>query len=76
MPQQDPAITSRGIFLTVLRMADAVSELDTSGLSSRDWREVNVPGNNTNPARRIQVKNEARMLWSLGIVSIARSMFM
>ena len=38
--------------------------------------EVNVPGKITKPAKRIQVKNEARMLWRRGMVSRARSMSM
>ena len=39
-------------------------------------KEVNVPGKITKPANRIQVKNEARMLCSRGIVSRASSMSM
>ena len=64
------------MFLTVLRIAEAVSEEDTSGLSSSVWSDVKVPGNTTKPARRIHVKNAAKMLCILGIVSMASSIFM
>lgn len=50
-----------------MRLSFNLSEVD---------REVNVPGKITKPASRTQVKNEARMLWSRGIVSRARSISM
>jgi len=47
------AITRRGMCFTDFRIVEAVAFEFTSGLESRVWMEVNVPGNITKPARRI-----------------------
>src|ERR1700693_1201869 len=66
IPQQTPAMTSNCTCLILFNTSAAVwlpfilSDVD---------KEVNVPGKITKPANRIQVKNEARMLCSRGIVS-------
>jgi hypothetical protein len=36
-------------------------------------KEVNVPGERRNPARRIHVKKLARRFWRVGIVSNSKS---
>jgi len=56
------AMTRRGMCLVDDRMWEAVLEVRAGEVGERVCREVNVPGNMTKPARRIQVKNEARIL--------------
>jgi len=73
IPQHTPAITRSCTCLILCRISEAVCEaFSLSDVLS----EVNVPGKITKPAKRIQVKNEARMLWRRGMVSRARSMSM
>lgn len=76
IPQQTPAMTSNETCFTECKIVVAASEEEMVGLLERDCREVNVPGKIMKPASRIQVKNEARMLCSRGMVSRERSMDM
>jgi hypothetical protein len=66
-------MTNSGMFFIEAIIVEAVWLAATAASLSRPWIVVNVPGNMMNPAKRIQVKNEERILYTLGIVSMANS---
>jgi hypothetical protein len=72
-PVQAPAMANSGMFFTEAIIVEAVWLAWTAASLSRPETVVNVPGNIMNPARRIHVKNEERMLCRRGTLSMSNN---